>query len=187
VISESCRKRRIKKVTFSQTRTSTTTTTWARVKYVTRKVQADLLAIIDFYGYHSEEHAFKQVKDLRVLLDEEVIYRVDFVWLKRGTKDVIDSISYTVVNGDALPDNDTGDIPFSCSLLASVASFSVVIYWSQRWKNMQDHSKNRVREKLELGWENGVDHNYGLGLWVMDRTYSKGGYGLERKRFQKVG
>jgi hypothetical protein len=153
---------------------------------MSRKVQADLLGILDTYGYYSEEYGLKLIRDLRVLLDEEVISRVDFVWAKRSTNDVLDSLSYTVINGDALPDNDTGDILYNSALSASVVSFSVVIYRSQRWKNMPEYSKNRVREKLELGWENGADYNYGLGWWVADRMYSKGGYGLERKRFVKV-
>jgi hypothetical protein len=173
-------------VSFTQTRTSTLTTTWARVKYVTRKVQADLLAILDTYGYYSEEYGLKLIKDLRVLLDEEVIWRVDFVWAKRGTNEVIDSLSYTVVCGDALPDNDTGDILYRSSLSASVASFSVVIYRNERWKNMPESSKQRVRERLELGWEQDADYDYGFGWWQSDRTYSKGGYGLERKRFVRV-
>jgi Bacterial HORMA domain family 1 len=174
-------------VTFTQTRTGTLTTTLARVKYVTRKVQADLLAILDTYGYYSEEYALKVIRDLRVLLDEEVIWRVDFVWSKKGTNSVIDSLSYTVVCGDALPDDDTGDILYDPALSDSAASFFLVIYWSQRWRDMREPSKDRVRERLELGWENDVDFNYGYGWWVKDRTYSKGGYGLERQRFQKVG
>jgi hypothetical protein len=173
-------------VSFTQTRTGTLTTTWARVKYVTRKVQADLLAILDTYGYYPEEYALKLIKDLRVLLDDEVIWRVDFVWAKKGTNQVIDSLSYTVVCGDALPDNDTGDILYRPALAASVASFSVVIYRSQRWKNMQESSKQKVRERLALGWDNDADYDYGAGWWATDRTYSKGGYGLERKRYVKV-
>ena len=88
-------------MTFSQTRTSTATTTWARVKYVTRKVQADLLGILDMYGYYTEEYGLKLITDLRVLLDEEVIDRVRFVWSKKGTNEVLWALSYTVIRGDA--------------------------------------------------------------------------------------
>jgi hypothetical protein len=174
-------------VTITQTRTETLTTTLARVKYVTRKVQADLLAILDTYGYYSEEYALKVVRDLRVFLDEEVVRRVNFVWVKKGTNSVIDSLSYTVVCGDALPDDATGDILYNSDLSVAAATFCLEVYWSQRWLEMGEPSKNRVRERLELGWENNVDINYGYGWWVKDRTYSKGGYGLERQRFQKAG
>jgi len=173
-------------VSFTESRSGSLTTTWARVKYVTRKVQADLLAILDTYGYYSEAYGLKLIKDLRVLLDDEVISRVDFVWAKRGTNEVIDSLSYTVICGDALPDDDTGDILYYSWLSASVASFSVVIYWNQRWRNMQEGTKDRVRSRLELDWENDADFDYGFGWWVADRTYSKGGYGLERKRFMRA-
>lgn len=173
-------------MSFSQTRSGSLTTTLARVKYVTRKVQADLLGILDTYGYYTEEHGLNIIKDLRVLLDEEVINRVDFVWMKKGTNRVVESLSYTVICGDALPDNDTGDIYYRSALAASLVSFSVVIYRSQRWQDMKEPSKDRIREKLELGWDGDADFDYGLGWWVADRTYSKGGYGLERKRFVKV-
>jgi hypothetical protein len=173
-------------VTFTQSRSSSLTTTWARVKHVTRKVQADLLGILDLYGYYSEEYGLKLIRDLRVLLDEEVIDRLAFVWVKKGTNEVLYSLAYTVIGGDVLPDHDTGDIPYYSELAATVASFSVVIYRSQRWKSMAEYSKNRVREKLELGWEGDVAHNYPLGWWVVDRTYSKSGYGLERKHFVRA-
>jgi hypothetical protein len=173
-------------VSFTQTRTGSLTTTWARVKYVTRKVQADLLAILDTYGYYSEEYGLKLIKDLRVLLDDEVIWRVDFVWSKIGTSDVIESLSYTVVCGDTLPDGDAGDIYYRSTLSSSAASFSVVIYRNQRWRDMTETSKQKIRERLELKWDGDADYNYGLGYWQSDRTYSKGGYGLERQRFVKV-
>ena len=173
-------------MSFTQSRSSSQTTTWARVKHVTRKAQADLLAVLDTYGYYSEEYGLSIIKDLRVLLDDEVIDRVDFVWTKKGTDDVIESLSYTVVRGDALPDNDTGDIRYRPELSAAVASFSVVIYRNQRWRNMPESSKADVRSRLALGWDSDANHNYGLGWWQNDRTYSKGGYGLERKRYVRA-
>jgi hypothetical protein len=173
-------------VSFTQSRSSSQTTTLVRVKYVTRKVQADLLAILDTYGYYSEEYAINTIKDLRVMLDEEIIDRVDFVWIKKGTNEVLDSVSYTVVRGDALPDHDSGDIRYRPELAASVASFSVVIYRNQRWRDMPEVSKRAIRSQMNDPWEGDVDHDYGFGWWTTDRTYSKGGYGLERKRYVRA-
>jgi hypothetical protein len=173
-------------VSFTQSRTSSQTTTLARVKYVTRKVQSDLLAALDLYGYYTEEYGLKIIRDLRVFLDDEVIDRVDFVWTRRGTNDVLDSLAYTVVRGDALPNHGSGDIRYHPNLVSSLSSFSVVIYRNQRWRNMTDASKQDVRSRLELDWESDANHNYGLGRWETDRTYSKDGYGLERKRFVRA-
>jgi hypothetical protein len=149
-------------------------------------VQADLLAVFDTYGYFSEEYGLNIIKDLRVMLDDEVIDRVDFVWTKKGTNDVIESLSYTVVRGDALRDDETGDIRYRPELAASVAEFSVVIYRNQRWRDMPESSKADVCSRLILGWDTDANHNYGFGWWQNDRTYSKGGYGLERKRYVRA-
>jgi Bacterial HORMA domain family 1 len=173
-------------VSFTQSRSSSQTTTWARVKYVTRKVQADLFAILDTYRYYSEGYAIHTIMDLRVMLDEAIIDRVDFVWTKKGTNEVIDCLSYTVVRGDALPDQDTGDIRYRPELAAQVATFSVVIYRNQRWRDMPEASKRAIREQMNDPWEGDVEHYYGFGWWMTDRTYSKGGYGLERKRYVRA-
>jgi hypothetical protein len=173
-------------VSFSQSRSSSQTTTLVRVKYVTRKVQADLLAILDMYRYHSEEYAISTVKDLRVMLDEEIIHRVEFVWTKKSTNQVIDSLSYTVVRGDALPDHDSGDIRYRPELAASVASFSVAVCRNQRWRDMSEASKKAIRSQMDDPWESDVDHDYGIGWWITEKTYSKGGYGLERKRYVRA-
>jgi hypothetical protein len=121
-----------------------------------------------------------------VMLDEEIIDRVDFVWTKKGTNDVIDSLSYTVVRGNALLDDESGDIHYRPELAASLASFSVVIYRNQRWRGMSDVSKRTIRSLMKDSWEGDVEHNYGFGVWTTDRTYSKGGYGLERKRYVRA-
>lgn len=173
-------------MSFTQSRSASQTTSLAKVKYVTRRVQADLLGIFDTYGYYSEEYGLKVIKDLRVMLDDEVINRVDFVWTAKGTNNVLDSLSYTVVRGDWLPNNDSGGIRYRPELAASVADFSVVIYRNDRWRDMSEFSKNEVRSRLFLSWESNANHNYGFGWWMSDRTYSKDGYGVERKRFVRV-
>jgi hypothetical protein len=39
-------------------------------------VQADLLAILDHYGYFSEDYAQKLINDIRVFIDDEAIEQV---------------------------------------------------------------------------------------------------------------
>ncbi|MGH7393089.1 MAG: hypothetical protein ACREM3_27085 [Candidatus Rokuibacteriota bacterium] len=74
--------RRISPLTTTQTRTATQTSTLTKVVYVTRKVQADLFALVDTYSQITPEYARKLIHDLRLLLDEEVINRIELVWTK---------------------------------------------------------------------------------------------------------
>ena len=66
--------------TSTATRTATQTSSLTKVVYVTRKVQADFLAIIDTYNYFDEDYARKLIADVRTFLDEYVIDAVKFVW-----------------------------------------------------------------------------------------------------------
>ena len=59
----------------TRTRSGTQTGTLSKIVYVARKVEADLLAIIDTYCYGSEQWAINVMHDVRVLMDEEVIER----------------------------------------------------------------------------------------------------------------
>ena len=59
--------------TATSTRTASATSTVTKIVYVTRKVQADFLAILETYGYFSEAYAQNIIHDVRVFLDEEVI------------------------------------------------------------------------------------------------------------------
>jgi len=58
-----------------------------------------VLAIHDTYGHFSESYARELISDLRVLLDEEVLSVVHFIWTKPGTSDVLDAIRYRVISG----------------------------------------------------------------------------------------
>ena len=54
----------------TQTRTATQTSTLTKVVYVTRKVQADLFALVDTYGQISQSYTEQLIHDLRLLLDQ---------------------------------------------------------------------------------------------------------------------
>jgi hypothetical protein len=97
--------------TSTATRTATQTSSLTKVVYVTRKVQADFLAIMDTYNYFDEDYARKLIADVRTFLDEDVIDAVKFVWKQRGTNTVLEEIRYTVIAGGiGLADDRPGGI-----------------------------------------------------------------------------
>ena len=80
------------------TRSATQSSSFTKIVYVTRKVQADFLAIMDTYGFFSEVYAKKIIADIRTFLDENVIDTVKFVWKEAGSNDVVGEIRYTVIS-----------------------------------------------------------------------------------------
>lgn len=168
----------------STTRTAAATTTIAKIAYVTRKMQADFLAILDTYTYdgYSESYAREIIEDIRSLLDEEVLESISFVWTRQYTNTVLDSFRYSVVTGEATNNNDrSGGVSYRSDL--ANADFKVRLTYNQRWANMSQSERNSISVDLNVTWGAAGSLNYSNGSWTTERTYSKDGYGLVRQRF----
>jgi len=171
--------------TTTSTRATTYTSTVPKITYVTRKVQADFLAILDTYGYFPEGYAQQLIHDVRVFLDEEVIDHISFIWTRSDGTSVLEELQYTVVSGRAeLADDRAGGIPYRPEL--TQASFQVRVTYTGHWQNMPESEKNILRKELLLKWEPAGQLDYSGGHWSSDRTYSRDGYGLHRQRFTRL-
>jgi len=168
----------------STTRSGTQSSTLSNVIKVTRKVQADVLAIHDTYGHFGETFARELISDLRVFLDEEVISFVRFIWTTPGTNNVLDAIRYRVIAGSTnLADDRPGGITYNPVL--KDAHFTMQVSYNDRWKKMSETEKDEIRARLSPGWGPGASFNYGSATYVTDRTYSPDGqFGLERERLK---
>ncbi len=170
--------------TATSTRTASATSTVTKIVYVTRKVQADFLAILETYGYFSEDYAQQLIQDMRVFLDEEVIDHVRFVWTRPSSTYVIEELNYTVVAGGVeLSDDHSGGIRYQATL--AKALFHVRVTYNTRWEEMSEREKSAIREDLILNWGPAGQLDYSGGKWTADRTYSRDGYGLVRQRFER--
>lgn len=166
----------------TQTRAGTQTGTLSKIVYVARKVEADLLAIIDTYCYGSEQWAINVMHDVRVLMDEEVIEKVYLAWTRRGTNEVLDAYSYRVIIGGlGLADDRSGNIRYRSVLVG--AEFHFRVDYKQRWWDMEPVEKLDIQERLKLRWTTGGRLDYSKGVWTDDKTYSKDDFGVERDRF----
>lgn len=166
----------------TSTRTGTHTSTYTSVVHITRKVQADMLAICDTYNYFTEKYAQDVIHDVRIFIDEEVIEWVQFVWKTPGTNRVIDALRYKVVNGGiGLADDRPGGIRYNPAL--DGADFRVRVQYNDRWSKLTDAGRKEVRSSLTLTWGVAGTLDYSGGQWTNDRTYSKDGSALVRSRF----
>jgi hypothetical protein len=153
-----------------------------KVVHVTRKVQTDLFELVDTYGQITEDYAIKLIHDLRLLLDEEVIDRIDLLWTKPGTSQVVGAYSYKVIAaGFGLVDDRAGGIRYDPALQKS--DFSVRIYNNTRWYQLTDVGREAIESEYWLSWGPGKHLDFSRGSWVSDRTYLKDGYGLGRQQF----
>ena len=172
--------------TSTGTQSNTQTSSLTKVVYVTRKVQADFLAIMDTYGYFSQDYATKLIADVRTFLDEDVIDAVKFTWKETGTNNVLEEMRYMVIAGGVgLADDRPGGIRYFATL--KDADFTVYVTYNSKWKNFSDEQKEAVRGDLVLSWGPSGSLNYSKGSWgVADKTYSQNGQdGLSRQRFSR--
>jgi hypothetical protein len=170
--------------TGTVTRSATQTSSYTKIVYVTRKVQADLLAILDTYDYFSEDHAVALIADLRTFLDEDVIGAVKFVWKEPGTYYVMEELRYTViVGGVRLADDRPGGI--GCNPALADADFTVHVTYNDRWWKMSAEDRQAVHEVLLLNWGPAGTLSYSNGTWRAGRMYSSSGYGLSRRSFSR--
>ena len=167
---------------MTQTRSATQTATLTKVVYVTRKAQADLFALVDTYGQITEQYALDLIHDLRLLLDEEVIDRIEFNWTLPGTNQVVGAYSYTVISaGIGLVDDRAGGIRYNSRLQA--ANFGVQWSYNDRWRSLADTGRQAIRQQARLGWGAADRLDYSRGYWNFDRTYAKEDFGLNRGNF----
>ena len=169
----------------TSTHSTTHTSTLTKVVYVTRKVQADFLQILDTYGYFAEDYAQKIISDIRVFLDEECLSKIHFIWLKSNTAYVLDELQYEVIAGSVgLADDRPGGIQYQDNLVS--ADFRVMITYSSRWWSLPQSEKETVSNRLSLAWGPGGQLDYSGGKWTADKTYSQDGKdGLARSRFTR--
>lgn len=166
----------------TQTRAGTQTGTLSKIVYVARKVEADLLAIIDTYGYGNEPWAITVMHDVRVLLDEEVIEKVYLAWTRCGTNEVLDAYSYRViVGGLGVADDRSGNIRYRPELVG--AEFHFRVDYKPRWWQLTPADKADIQERMILRWTAGGVLDYSKGRWTGDKTYSKDDFGVARDRF----
>ena len=167
----------------SQTRTRTATLTLTKVVHVTRKVQADLFNLVDTYAQITQDYAERLVHDLRILLEEEVLERIDFLWTYPDTNVVVGAYIYKVITGGVgLVDERAGGMRYDATLQA--ADFRVRIYWNSHWYELSSADRDAIRERCSFAWTPGEALDFSRGASTTERTYAKDDLGLARERFR---
>lgn len=170
--------------TMTRSASETSTSTLTKVVYVTRKVQADLFNIVDTYHHITQSDAERLIHDLRILLDEEVLERIDLVWTYKNTSLVAGAYVYKVISADVgLADDRAGGIRYDSILQSS--DFGVRIYRNSHWLAMSDADRKAISERCYFKWSAAEVLDFSRGTLSSDRMYSNNGLGLDRERFKR--
>ena len=166
----------------SATRTAAATAadTYSDVVSVTRKLRADLLQVLDHYGYFSEDYAEKIVHDLRVMIDEGIVDWAQLTWRSPSSNAVLAAFRYKVVVGNiGFADDRPGGVPYRPDLRA--ADFNVRVSYNAKGRAMSASAKSAL--PLKLTWSPGARLDYSGSSWSSDRTYASNDLGLQRSAF----
>lgn len=164
----------------SHTLSSTGVDTDTDVASVTRKLRADLVQVLDHYGYFSWDYGEDTIHDLRLMIYHGIIDSVEFTWRAYGSDIVLAAFRYDILLGDnGLADNRPGGIPYRFDL--KFVRFDVIVRYNAAGQALSSTDKQNLGLKLCWGPVGGLD--YSTGSWSNDRSYVSNGIGLQRSVF----
>ena len=167
----------------SRTRSFTSANTYTDVVSVTRKLRADLLQVLDHYGYFYVDYAEDIIHDIRLMIDEGILDSVELTWRAYGSHSVLAAFRYDVINGDIAPaDNRPGGIPYRPDL--KNARFNVVVRYNAAGRKLSPTDERDLGFKLSWVFDSGFD--YSTGSWSSDRYYVSNSIGLQRLAFNRA-
>jgi Bacterial HORMA domain family 1 len=170
-------------MSYSTTISETVTFSHSHAKHMAAKVATDLKRMQRFYGLPSDVDILKYEEEVIELLKGGYLKEVTYGF-KRDGQFVEPSLRYTAkdLNGGAANDDDPGRLNIRADI--SGAKFYTYLTWSAKWYNLSAAEQDAFRKKLPFtrthAEEPGVN-----GYLCDDRTYSAGGWALNRKSVKK--
>lgn len=162
--------------------THTVTETWSRTRarYVGGKVIADLRGFSQAYGAPSEQRLEAYLQELVELLDGGYIKEVSYGFKLNGG--YVAALKYVAdMTGELAADDRSGRIPRGADTTST--TFGSFLEYSQKWWNLSEEDRNRIKAKLPFVRGDGSDPGAGISGWVSDKTYSSAGNGFRRSTY----
>lgn len=168
-------------MSYSYTKTATSTFTIIHARYLASKVAADLHLCAQYYGQPSEQRVREYAEELAQYLNEGYLKEYEFGY-QRNNKRVV-SWRYEVdEKGVLLTDDRAGKVvPYVDVAGAYYFNF---LTQNDRFFQLTREQQARFESGLPLQRTTGGPPSDGSGCWVSDRNYFSGGRGLNRRTFQ---
>lgn len=168
-------------MSFSYTKTATSTFTIIHARYLSSKVAADMHLCASYYGQPSEQRIREYAEELAQYLNEGYVSEYEFGYKKDGKRVV--SWRYRVdANGNLTTDDRPGKVVPYVDITG--ASFFNFLTPSSRFFNLPASEQARFEGGLPVQRPSGTPPSDGSGYWASDRNYFSGGQGLNRQTFQ---
>ena len=170
-------------MSFSYTKTATSTFTIIHARHLSSKVAADMHLCAQYYGLPSEQRIRDYAEELAQYLNEGYMQEYEFGYQKNGNRVV--SWHYQVdENGLLTTDDRAGKVvPY---VDVTGASFFNFLTWNSRFAQLSREERVRFQGGLPVQRTEGEPPADGSGYWISDRNYFSGGRGLNRRTFQPL-
>jgi hypothetical protein len=171
-------------MSFSQSRTNSSTFTIVHARNLSSKVAADMHVSSRYYGQPTEARIRDFAEELAQYLNEGYVSEYEFGYRKDGIRVV--TWRYTVDEYGRLSVDDRPGkvVPY---VDVSGASFFNLMTTNSRYAELSDSEKEKFEGGLPVVRTEGQPPRDGLGTWTTDRNYQSGGRGLSRATFQPYG
>jgi len=168
-------------MSFSHTRTTTSTFTIIHARHLASKVAADLHLCAQYYGQPSERRIRDYAEELAQYLNEGYLKQYEFGYQKNNNRIV--SWRYHVDENGALTTDDRAGkiVPY---VDITGATFFNFLMRNSRFSQLTIEQQTRFQSGLPIERPDGQPPSDGSGRWVSDRNYFSGGCGLNRQTFQ---
>lgn len=170
-------------MSYSYTKTATSTFTIIHARYLSSKVAADMHLCAQYYGLPSEQSVRQYAEELAQYLNEGYVKEYEFGYKKNGSRLV--SWRYHVdENGVITTDDRAGKVVPYVDI--SGATFFNFLTPNSRYWQLTQQERARFEGGLPFQRTSGDAPSDGSGYWVSDRNYFSGGHGLSRQTFQPL-
>jgi hypothetical protein len=171
-------------MSYSYTRTASSTFTIIHARHLASKVAADMHLCALYYGQPSEQWIREYAEELAQYLNEGYLKEYEFGYKKNDNRIV--SWRYHVDENGALTTDDRAGkvVPY---VDITGATFFNYLTQNSRFFQLTSEQRARFKSGLPLQRTDGQPPSDGSGYWASDRNYFSGGCGLNRQTFQPFG
>lgn len=168
-------------MSFTVTRTATSTFTIIQARYLASKIAADLHLCAQYYGSPSESRIREYAEELAQYLNAGYLKEYEFGYKKNDVRVV--TWRYRVdENGLLTTDDRPGKVVSYVDV--SGATFYNFLTQNAAFFRLSAADQAKFEGGLPLQRTPGTLPSDGLGSWKSDRNYYSGGVGMNRQTFQ---
>jgi hypothetical protein len=169
-------------MTTTYTTTLSSTFTRTHAKYLASKIASDLLQMQRFYGKPSYAEIEDYIEEVIILLLEGYLASVDYGFRRDG--EWVIALSYSARYGGTIQTDDR-----SGRVLPGIdidgASWGSCLRKNFAFWLLSSEEQQQIEDSLPVKRTTAAEPQASNGVWVIDKSYSRNGVGIERRTFRE--